>query len=48
MEDRNSCIGTGQARDRSVFIECINVIVIAIVVFMIAKKVMGEEKVEKK
>jgi len=28
--------------------ECINFIVIAIVVFMIAKKVMGEEKVEKK
>ena len=28
--------------------ECINFIVIAIVVFMIAKKVMSEEKVEKK
>jgi len=28
--------------------ECINFIIIAIVVFMIAKVVMGEEKVEKK
>jgi large conductance mechanosensitive channel len=28
--------------------ECINFIVIALVVFLIAKKVMGEEKVEKK
>lgn len=28
--------------------ECLNFIVIAFVVFMIAKKVMGEEKVEKK
>jgi large conductance mechanosensitive channel len=29
-------------------VECINLIVIAIVVFMIAKKVMGEEMGEKK
>ncbi len=28
--------------------ECINFIVVAIVIFMIAKMVMGEEKVEKK
>lgn len=28
--------------------ECINFIIIALVVFLIAKKVMGEEKVEKK
>jgi len=48
LEDRNYGFGSVNLGIGPVLAECINSIVIAIVVFMIAKKVMGEEMGEKK